>query len=350
MDQALIIEKSVFIFTIFAITMLAAMYSTWAERKVAAWLQDRVGPNRAGPLGLLQPLADGMKLFSKEEFLPNTPNKFLFVVGPAISMSIALMTSAVIPWGDKLVIGGREVILQATDIDVSILYVFGVLSVGVYGIMIGGWASNNKFSLMSAMRASSQMISYEVAMGLSLIALLMMSGTLSLKEISEQQAGMNWNVFYQPLGFIIFLVCSFAETNRTPFDLAECEAELIGGYHTEYSSMRMGFYLFAEYASMFISSTILSVLYFGGYNYPGMEAAIENWGVNVGNIIGIVVLFIKICAFIFFFMWVRWTIPRFRYDQLMRLGWQGLIPLAIANIVITGIVMVRHEIAAALGF
>lgn len=350
MESAIIIEKSIFIFTIFAITMLAAMYSTWAERKVAAWLQDRIGPNRAGPLGLLQPLADGMKLFSKEEFLPNTPNKFLFVVGPAISMSVALMTSAVIPWGDKLVIGGREVILQATDIDVSILYVFGVLSVGVYGIMIGGWASNNKFSLMSAMRASSQMISYEVAMGLSLIALLMMSGTLSLKEISEQQAGMNWNVFYQPLGFIIFLVCSFAETNRTPFDLAECEAELIGGYHTEYSSMRMGFYLFAEYASMFISSTILSVLYFGGYNYPGMEWAIENWGVNAGNLIGVAVLFIKICAFIFFFMWVRWTIPRFRYDQLMRLGWQGLIPLAIANIVITGLVMVRHELAAALGF
>lgn len=350
MESAIIIEKSIFIFTIFAITMLAAMYSTWAERKVAAWLQDRIGPNRAGPLGLLQPLADGMKLFSKEEFLPNTPNKFLFVVGPAISMSVALMTSAVIPWGDKLVIGGREVILQATDIDVSILYVFGVLSVGVYGIMIGGWASNNKFSLMSAMRASSQMISYEVAMGLSLIALLMMSGTLSLKEISEQQAGMNWNVFYQPLGFIIFLVCSFAETNRTPFDLAECEAELIGGYHTEYSSMRMGFYLFAEYASMFISSTILSVLYFGGYNYPGMGWAIEHWGVNAGNLIGVAVLFIKICAFIFFFMWVRWTIPRFRYDQLMRLGWQGLIPLAIANIVITGLVMVRHELAAALGF
>ncbi|NUY80390.1 NADH-quinone oxidoreductase subunit NuoH [Flavobacterium sp. MAH-1] len=350
MESAIIIEKSIFIFTIFAITMLAAMYSTWAERKVAAWLQDRIGPNRAGPLGLLQPLADGMKLFSKEEFLPNTPNKFLFVVGPAISMSVALMTSAVIPWGDKLVIGGHEVILQATDIDVSILYVFGVLSVGVYGIMIGGWASNNKFSLMSAMRASSQMISYEVAMGLSLIALLMMSGTLSLKEISEQQAGMNWNVFYQPLGFIIFLVCSFAETNRTPFDLAECEAELIGGYHTEYSSMRMGFYLFAEYASMFISSTILSVLYFGGYNYPGMGWAIEHWGVNAGNLIGVAVLFIKICAFIFFFMWVRWTIPRFRYDQLMRLGWQGLIPLAIANIVITGLVMVRHELAAALGF
>lgn len=339
MDSTIIIEKGVFIVIIFAITMLMAMYSTLAERKIAAWLQDRIGPNRAGKGGVLQPLADGLKLFSKEEFLPDTPNKFLFVVGPAISMSVALMTSAVIPWGDKLHLFGRDIVLQATDIDVAILYVFGVLSVGVYGIMIGGWASNNKFSLMSAMRAASQMISYEIAMGLSIIALLMMEGTLSLREISANQSGMHWNVFYQPLGFIIFLVCSFAETNRTPFDLAECEAELIGGYHTEYSSMRMGFYLFAEYASMFISSTILAVLYFGGYNYPGMEWAVENWGVNPANIIGIIVLFIKICFFIFFFMWVRWTIPRFRYDQLMRLGWKALIPLAIANIIVTAVVM-----------
>lgn len=339
MDQALIIEKSIFIVAIFAITMLMAMYSTLAERKVAAWLQDRIGPNRAGYGGLLQPLADGLKLFSKEEFLPNTPNKFLFILGPGISMTVALMTSAVMPWGDKLEIAGRTVLLQATDIDVAILYIFGVLSVGVYGIMIGGWASNNKFSLMGAMRASSQMISYEVAMGLSIIALLMMTGSLSLREIAAQQQGMNWNVFYQPVGFLIFLVCSFAETNRTPFDLAECETELIGGYHTEYSSMRMGFYLFGEYASMFISSAILAVLYFGAYNYPGMAWAVENWGVNIANIIGIFVLFAKICMFIFFYMWVRWTIPRFRYDQLMRLGWKILIPLAIANIVITGIVI-----------
>lgn len=343
MDSTLIIEKGIFITIIFAITMLMAMYSTLAERKVAAWLQDRIGPNRAGKGGILQPLADGLKLFSKEEFLPDTPNKFLFVVGPAVAMSVSLMTSAVIPWGDKLHLFGRDIVLQATDIDVALLYVFGVLSVGVYGIMIGGWASNNKFSLMSAMRAASQMISYEVAMGLSIIALIMMTGTLSLKEIAEQQAGMNWNIFYQPVGFIIFLICSFAETNRTPFDLAECEAELIGGYHTEYSSMRMGFYLFAEYAAMFISSTILAVLYLGAYNYPGMSWAVENWGVNIANVIGIFVLFGKICFFIFFFMWIRWTIPRFRYDQLMRLGWQMLIPIAIANIVITGIVILLFD-------
>ena len=337
METAFIIEKSIVIFVVFAITMLMAMYSTWAERKVAAFLQDRVGPNRAGWGGLLQPLADGLKLFSKEEFIPNTPNRVLFIVGPAIAMSTALMTSAVIPWGDRLHLFGRDILLQATDIDVALLYIFGVVSVGVYGIMIGGWASNNKFSLMGAVRAASQMVSYEVAMGLSMIALLMMTGTLSLKEISVQQSGMNWNVFYQPVSFLIFLICAFAETNRTPFDLAECETELIGGYHTEYSSMKMGFYLFAEYANMFISSTILAVLFFGGYNYAGMQWMLENVGVNGANILGILVLFVKICSFIFFFMWIRWTIPRFRYDQLMHLGWKILIPLSIINIMITGV-------------
>ena len=343
MDSAFIIEKSILIVVVFAITMVMAMYSTWAERKVAAFLQDRVGPNRAGWGGLLQPLADGMKLFAKEEFEPDTKNRFLFFVGPGIAMSTALMTSAVIPWGDKLHIFGRDVILQATDIDGSLLYIFAIVSIGVYGIMIGGWASNNKFSLMGAVRAASQMVSYEVAMGLSVIALIMMTGTLSLKEISVQQAGMNWNVFYQPVGFLIFLICAFAETNRTPFDLAECESELIGGYHTEYSSMKMGFYLFAEYANMFISSTILAVLYFGGYNYPGMQWMVENVGVNTANILGIGVLFIKICCFIFFYMWVRWTIPRFRYDQLMNLGWKILIPLSIINIVITGICILAFK-------
>ncbi|ENA1815088.1 NADH-quinone oxidoreductase subunit NuoH [Flavobacterium psychrophilum] len=343
MDSAFIIEKSVVIVAVFALTMLMAMYSTWAERKVAAFLQDRVGPNRAGWGGLLQPLADGLKLFSKEEFEPNTPNKFLFVVGPAIAMSTALMTSAVIPWGDKLHLFGRDILLQATDIDNALLYIFAVVSVGVYGIMIGGWASNNKFSLMGAVRAASQMVSYEVAMGLSMIALLMMTGTLSLKEISAQQSGMNWNVFYQPVSFLIFLICAFAETNRTPFDLAECESELIGGYHTEYSSMKMGFYLFAEYANMFISSAILAVLFFGGYNYPGMQWMVENVGVNTANILGFLALFIKICGFIFFYMWVRWTIPRFRYDQLMHLGWKVLIPLAILNIMVTGICLLLFK-------
>ena len=350
MDSAFIIEKSVVILVVFGLTMLMAMYCTWAERKVAAFLQDRVGPNRAGWGGLLQPVADGLKLFAKEEFSPNTPNKFLFKVGPGIAMATALMTSAVIPWGDRLHLFGRDILLQATDINIGVLYIFGIVSIGVYGIMIGGWASNNKFSLIGAIRASSQMVSYEVAMGLSIVALLMMTGTLSLKEISIQQSGMNWNVFYQPISFLIFLICAFAETNRTPFDLAECETELIGGYHTEYSSMKMGFYLFAEYANMFISSTILAVLFFGGYNYPGMSWVVENWGVNLANILGMGALFVKLCGFIFFYMWVRWTIPRFRYDQLMHLGWRILIPLAIVNIMVTGVVLLRGEIATYFGF
>jgi len=338
-DKAFIIEKSTIIAIVFAITMLMAMYATLAERKIAAWMQDRIGPNRAGKGGILQPLADGLKLFAKEEFIPNTPNRFLFILGPAISMTIALMTSAVIPWGDKLIIGGREVILQATDIDVSLLFILGILSVGVYGIIIGGWASNNKYSLMGAMRAGSQMISYELAMGLSIISVVMMSGSLSLKEIAIQQPGMHWNVFYQPLAFLIFLVCSFAETNRAPFDMSEGEHELVGGYNLEYSSMKMGFYLFAEYAAMFISSAILAVMFFGAYNYPGMEWALENWGINVANGIGIAVLFIKIFFFIFLYMWVRWTVPRFRYDQIMDLGWKVLIPLALVNMVITAAVI-----------
>jgi NADH-quinone oxidoreductase subunit H len=204
--------------------------------------------------------------------------------------------------------------------------------------MIGGWASNNKYSLLGAIRAASQNISYEISMGLSIIALLMLTGTLSLREIAEQQHGANWNIIRQPLGFLIFIICAFAETNRTPFDLPECETELVGGYHTEYSSMKLGFYLFAEYINMFISSAVMATLYWGGYNYPGMDWMLAHTGPTIAPIIGVVVLFTKVFLFIFFFMWVRWTIPRFRYDQLMDLGWKILIPLAIANIVLTGVV------------
>lgn len=343
METSFLIEKGILILVIWGITMLIALYSTFGERVVAAYFQDRRGPNRAGPGGLLQPLADGVKMFTKEDFIPNTPNKWLFIFGPALFMTTALLTSSVIPWGDKLNIFGMEIPLYIADINVAILFILGVVSIGVYGIMIGGWASNNKFALLGAVRASSQMISYEVAMGLSIIALLMLSGTLSVREIAAQQSGdflgisgMKWNIFYQPLGFLIFLICAFAETNRTPFDLPECEAELIGGYHTEYSSMKLGFFLFAEYISMFISSAIIATLYFGGYNYPGVNWVADHIGPNVATIIGVVALFAKILFFIFFYMWVRWTLPRFRYDQLMNLGWKILIPLAIANIIITG--------------
>lgn len=336
MEAAFVIEKFVLITIIFAISLGIAAYSTLAERKVAAFLQDRVGPHRAGPGGMLQPLADGMKMFFKEEIIPTQSNRFLFIAGPSLAILTACIGSAVIPWGQELTIGGRTFELQVTDINVGILYIFGVISLGVYGVMIGGWASNNKYSLMGAIRAASQSISYEIAMGLSIIALLMLTGTLSLKEIAAQQSGfVNWNVWVQPLGFLIFLICAFAETNRTPFDLPECETELVGGYHTEYSSMKLGFYLFAEYINMFISSAVMATLYFGGYNFPFMNdlGLSQNWI----TILGVLALFIKIFLFIFFFMWVRWTVPRFRYDQLMNLGWKVLIPLSIANIILTGI-------------
>ncbi|MBS1659115.1 MAG: NADH-quinone oxidoreductase subunit NuoH [Chitinophagales bacterium] len=333
---AQVLPAIILIVVIFALTMLVALYSTFAERKVAAFIQDRVGPNRAGPGGIFQPLADGVKFFMKEEVIPVLSNKFLFILGPSIAITASLMTGVVVPWGPDITLFGKTYPLQIVDIEIGILYVFAVVSVGIYGIMIGGWASNNKFSLMGAIRASSQVISYELSMGLAIIALIMVTGTLSLREIVEQQHGWHWNILYQPVGFILFLVCAFAEANRTPFDLPECETELVGGYHTEYSSMKLGFYLFAEYINMFISSAIMSTLYFGGYNYPGMDAVNEFVGPVIGPLIGFAVLFAKTCFFIFFFMWVRWTIPRFRYDQLMNLGWKGLIPLGILNLIATG--------------
>ena len=342
MGTAAILIKIVLVVIIFAISLLIALYSTYAERKVAAFFQDRLGPNRAGPWGLLQPFADGIKMFLKEEIIPTNASAFLFIAGPSLSILTACIGSAVIPWGQKLTIGSFVIDLQVADINVGVLYILGVVSLGVYGVMIGGWASNNKYSLLGAIRAASQNISYEISMGLAIIALLMVTGTLSLRSIAEQQHGFwangyfTWNFFKQPLGFLLFIVCAFAETNRTPFDLPECETELIGGYHTEYSSMKLGFYLFSEYINMFISSAVMATLYFGGYNFPFMDLIHSP---NLVAIIGIAVLFAKIFFFIFFFMWVRWTIPRFRYDQLMDLGWKVLIPLAIANIVITGIVI-----------
>src|SRR6185437_2796367 len=324
MGTADILIRFALIVIIFLISLVVAMYSTYAERKIAAFFQDRIGPNRAGPYGILQPFADGGKMFLKEEIIPANASAFLFIAGPSLSILTACIGSAVIPWGQKLTIGTHVVDLQVTDINVGILYIFGVVSLGVYGVMIGGWASNNKYSLLGAIRAASQNISYEISMGLSIIALLMVTGTLSLREIAEQQHGFwshgwfTWNVFKQPLGFILFIVCAFAETNRTPFDLPECETELVGGYHTEYSSMKLGFYLFAEYINMFISGAVMATLYFGGYNFSFMHhlGLSENWV----TILGVIALFAKIFFFIFFFMWVRWTVPRFRYDQLMDLG------------------------------
>lgn len=344
-DWWFVLEKFLLVGFIISLSMLVAMYATYGERKIAAFLQDRIGPNRAGPFGIFQPLADGGKLFFKEEIIPLASSKALFILGPMLAMTTALLTSAVIPWGPSMHFGSRNVSLQIADINIGILYIFGVVSLGVYGIMIGGWASNNKFSLLAAIRGASQMISYELAMGLALIALLMLTGSLQMSVILNHQLSgewggfLSWHVLYQPLGFLIFFICALAECNRTPFDLPEAENELNFGYHQEYSSMKLGFYLFAEYINMFISGVVMSTLYFGGYDIPFVNEA--GWGIDQNwlAVIGFCVLLAKAFFFVFVFMWIRWTIPRFRYDQLMNLGWKKLIPLALINMIATAIVV-----------
>lgn len=335
------IIKLIIVVALFAITLGIAAYLTLMERKVAAWMQDRIGPDRAGPFGLLQPLADGGKMFFKEDFRPTNADKWLFIIGPGIAMFTSLITGAVIPWGPDLKIAGESIALQVADVNIGILFIMGAVSIGVYGIMIGGWASNNKFALFGAIRASSQMISYELAMGVSVITIVLMSGSLSMREIVEQQHGFwndgwfSWNVFKQPICFVVFLITALAECNRAPFDLPECESELIGGYHTEYGAMKLGFFLFAEYVNMFISCAVISVLFFGGYNFPGMD----HFSGNTLAILGTLVFFAKTFFFIFVFMWIRWTLPRFRYDQLMHIGWKKMIPIALINLLITGVVV-----------
>jgi len=339
-DLWLVLEKVLLIAGIVGLSFFIAMYTTYAERKVAAWLQDRIGPNRAGPFGIFQPLADGGKLFFKEEIIPLASNKFLFILGPALAMITALLTSTVIPWAAPFITKGGNVIpLQVADVDMGVLLAFSIVSVGVYGIMIGGWASNNKFSLMAAIRGASQMVSYELPMGLALIAVLFMTGSLKMSEIVSNQVQHGWHIIYQPLGFIIFFVCALAECNRTPFDMAEAENELNFGYHQEYSSMKLGFYLFAEYINMFVSSAIMVTIYFGGYDIPFVNEA--SWGLNSFwiSFISFSVMMMKISFFLFLFLWIRWTIPRFRYDQLMNLGWKKLIPLALVNMIITAVVI-----------
>ena len=335
------IDKLVLVVLLFLISLGIAAYQTYFERKLAGWIQDRVGPDRAGPFGILQPIADGVKMFMKEDFTPANADKWLFILGPGIAMFTSLITSAIIPWGTDLQLFGRSISLQVAEINIGILFAFGIISIGVYGIMIGGWASNNKYSLFGAIRASSQMISYELAMGISAITIIMISGSLDLRAIVESQHGMNWNIFYQPVAFLVFFICALAETNRAPFDLPECENELIGGYHTEYSSMKLGLFLFSEYVAMFVSSAIMAILFFGGYNFPGMDYFTDS--PNLLSILSVAVFFTKIFLLIFVFMWIRWTIQRFRFDQLMHLGWKVLIPIALVNMLVTGFVVALYE-------
>ncbi|MBD3169621.1 MAG: NADH-quinone oxidoreductase subunit NuoH [candidate division Zixibacteria bacterium] len=312
---------------IFGALMGMVAYMTLFERRVIAFIQGRIGPNRVGFQGLLQPIADAVKLLFKEDVTPAGANKFLFAIAPMLSFIPTLLTIAVIPVAESSTIFGREVDWIISDINIGILFVLAVTAMEVYGIIIGGWASNSKYPLLGALRASAQMISYEVSLGLALVGLLMVTGTFSMTEIVAQQSSfLQWNIFKQPLGFLLFIIGAFAEVNRIPFDLPEAEAELVGGYNTEFSSMKFAMYFMGEYAAMISISAIMVTLYFGGWQGPILPSPI--W------------FLLKVGAFLFTFVWVRGTLPRFRYDQLMRFGWLVLLPLALFNIFITGVIMV----------
>ncbi len=301
-----------------------------AERKVSAWLQYRHGPNRVGPWGLLQPIADGVKLIFKEELVPAGANRLMFRLAPLMAAAPAMMIIAVIPFGGEIRVGEIVTTLSITDLDIGVLYVLAIGGLGVYGVILGGWSSNSKYSLLGALRASAQMISYELSLILAILAVVALSGSLDLQEIVAAQPSLSeWNVFSQPLAFVIFVIASFAETNRHPFDFAECEPELVGGFHTEYSAMRFALYFLGEYCAMTVMACLITVLFLGGSSLPFFPQA--HW------VIGLGAFFAKAGFFLFLFLWVRWTLPRLRFDQLMRIGWKVLLPAAIANVLVTGI-------------
>ncbi len=333
---------------LFGVVLPGASACVYFERKISAWVQYRVGPNRVGPFGLLQPIADVVKLLLKEDLIPAAANKTFHFLAPLISITVAVATFAVIPFGHYVVIGGETVYLGVSpNTNIGILIFLAMTSVGVYGLTIAGWSSNNKYSLLGGLRSASQMISYELSLGLALVAVVMISGSLNINQIVIDQAENGWNIIYQPLGFVIFLVASYAETNRAPFDLPEAEPELVGGYHTEYSGMKFGIFFLAEYAAMIVSSAIMATLFLGGWHVPFLPDILVNqlgWTFFGEGEIGLALLQIgtftaKIAFFLFLYIWVRWSIPRFRYDQLMNLGWKILLPLALVNILITGLVM-----------
>jgi NADH-quinone oxidoreductase subunit H len=318
---------------------------TWIERRLSGVIQFRWGPNRVGPFGLFQPVADGVKFIMKEELVPADAHKPIFILAPGIALATALCAFAVIPFGPTIEAFGREISLVILNLDGGLLFALAASSLGVYGLVCAGWSSRNKYSLMGGLRSSAQMISYELALGLSLIGVLLVAGTLRPVEIVAQQAGWfwNWNVFagWQLLGFIIFVIAGFAETNRLPFDLPEAESELVAGYHTEYSSMKFAMFFMAEYIAMFTIASLTVTLFLGGYNPPHPTGGLEGWPLWLYQIFWFVA---KVGFFMVLFVWVRWTLPRFRYDQLMNIGWKRLFPLALANIFITGLLVALEVI------
>jgi NADH-quinone oxidoreductase subunit H len=319
----------------FLTIMLLVAFTVLAERRVLAFIQGRVGPNRVGYGGILQPFADFIKTMMKEDLVPDQSTRFVFLLAPIIAVITAIMTIVVYPFGPTITIPiiNKSIQLVIARFDVSLLYVLGVTSVGVYGIALAGWSSNNKYSLMGGLRSSAQMISYELSLGLSLVGVVLISGTLDIYSIVEQQSGwwgMNWNIFYQPLGFIIYLIAAIAETNRVPFDLPEAETELVAGFHTEYSSIKFLLFFNAEYINMITVSMLASALFLGGWNGPGVATF---------PLLGIFYFFAKILLFLFIYIWLRGTLPRFRFDQLMDFGWKFLMPVAILNIILTATVL-----------
>ena len=309
---------------------LGFAYVTLYERKVLAWMQVRIGPNRAGPWGLLQPVADAFKLIFKEELIPEKADKLLFVIAPVITMIPALIITGVVPWGPPITIGGREITLQIADINIGALYILTVTSISIYGITLAGWSSNNKYATMGGLRATAQMVSYELALGLSFVGPILIASSMSIGDIVNAQKGL-WFIVLQPLGAIIYMIAAIAEVNRGPFDMPEAEQELVAGYHTEYSGMKFALFFMAEYIKMIAISMIGASLFLGGYWGPGVERF--PW-------LGPLYLFIKVAAILFGLIWLRATLPRIRYDKLMSFGWKVLFPLALLNVMITALVIV----------
>ncbi len=340
-DLGITVIKVVFIWTW---VLLIATLMTWVERRGSAMMQDRLGPNRAGPFGLLQPVADGIKLFTKEDIVPEKAQKILFSLGPVLFALPAFSAYAVVPFGDKLVLDGKEIILQVADVNIGFLYIVALGGLAVYGMVVGGWGSNNKYSILGGLRSTAQLISYEVPFGIVLLAVVMVFGTFSLREISLAQQGTflgflpNWGVFKQPLGFILFMTAAYAEANRVPFDLPEAESEIVAGYHTEYGSMRLGLYLFGEYVNLYTLAALTVTLFFGAWHLPYLDMSHFLGPISYG-IASFLVFFLKTAFFLWLFVWIRWTVPRFRYDQVMGLGWKALIPLSLVNLFVTALII-----------
>jgi len=324
----------------FAVLLTAVAYTVWLERKVVGHIQNRWGPTRVGPFGLLQPLADGVKFIFKEDLTPPHVYKPLYIAAPMLALTFALTSIAVIPIGNWVTVGGIQTPLQITDVNIGLLIILGVTSLGVYGVALAGWSSNSKYSLLGGLRASAQMVSYEIALGLSLVGVLITSGSFSLRDIVQAQSGTfwgfipRWNIFQgQIVAFFIYLMAAYAETNRVPFDLPEAETELVAGYHTEYSAMKFAMFFMAEYANMITVACLASLLFLGGWSGPLFGPTI------LQDILPVFWFGLRVFGFLFLYIWVRGTLPRFRYDQLMAFGWKFLLPLAIANLVVTALIV-----------